>query len=109
MKQDDRTSHPVYHHRYHLVWITQYRYQVLTTAMKKRVRDISAQVAEELGVSIENGVVAREQVHIFGSIPPPVAVAHVVKLAQGRSSRKVQQEFPARRKPYWGRHCWARG
>jgi len=59
MKQYDRTSHTVYHHRYHLVWITKHRYRVLTTAMKKRVRDIIAQAAEELGVSIENGVVSR--------------------------------------------------
>ena len=49
MKPYDRTSHTGYHHRYHLVWITQYRYRVLTTAMKKRVRDIIAQVAEEGG------------------------------------------------------------
>jgi len=109
MKQYDRTSHTVYPHRYHLVWITKYRYRVLTTAMKKRVRDIIAQVAEELGVSIENGVVSSDHVHVFVSIPLQVAVANFVKLAKGRSSRKVQAEFPELRKTYWGRHFWARG
>src|SRR5512135_211690 len=101
MKQYDRTSHTVYHHRYHLVWITQYRYRVLTSAMKKRVRDLIAPVAEELGVSIENGVVSSDHVHLFVSIPPHVAVADVVKLAKGRSSRKIQEEFPKLRKTYW--------
>jgi putative transposase len=109
MRLYDRTSPTVYHHRYHLVWITQYRYRVLTAAMKKRVRDIIAQVAEELGVSIENGVVSSDHVHVFVSIPPHVAVANFVKLAKGRSSRKVQEEFPELRKTYWGRHFWARG
>jgi hypothetical protein len=28
---------------------------------------------------------------------------------KGRSSRKIQQEFPEIRKRYWGRHFWARG
>jgi putative transposase len=109
MKQYDRISHTVYYHRYHIVWITKYRYRVLTTAMKKRVRDIIAQVAEELRVSIENRVVSSDPIHVLVSIPPHVAVAHFVKIAKGRSSRKVQEEFPELRKKYWGRHFWARG
>jgi len=28
---------------------------------------------------------------------------------KGRSSRCIQQEFPAIKKRYWGRHFWARG
>ena len=28
---------------------------------------------------------------------------------KGRSSYRVQQEFPALKKRYWGRHFWARG
>jgi putative transposase len=109
MKQYERTNHTVYYHRYHLVWITKYRYRVLTTAMKQRVRDIVAQVAVELGVSIENGVVSSDHIHLFVSIPPHVAVADFVKIAKGRSSRKLQEEFPELRKRYWGRHFWARG
>ena len=32
-----------------------------------------------------------------------------MKHAKGRSSRKIQQEFPELRKKYWGRHFWGRG
>jgi len=32
-----------------------------------------------------------------------------VKVMKGRSSRKVQQEFPELRKRYWRRHFWGRG
>ena len=32
-----------------------------------------------------------------------------MKKAKGRSSRKIQQEFPEIRKRYWGRHFWGRG
>ncbi len=28
---------------------------------------------------------------------------------KGKSSRKVQQNFPELRKKYWGRHLWAAG
>ena len=109
MKNYRRGRHTVYYHRHHIVWITKYRYKVLTYEIKKRVRDIIAQVAEELGINIENGVVSSDHVHVFVSIPPHVPVSEFVKRAKGRSSRRIQQEFPQLRKKYWGRRFWARG
>ena len=102
-------SHTLHHHRYHLVWITKYRYRVLRGELQRRVRTIIAQVAEELGVKILNGVVSSDHIHLFVSIPPQLPVSEFVKRAKGRSSRKVQQEFPELRKRYWGQHFWARG
>ena len=109
MKNYQRTRHTVYYHRYHIVWITKYRYRVLTTEIKKRVRDIISQVAEEFNISIENGVVSSDHIHLFVSIPPHISISEFVKIAKGRSSRKIQQEFPHLKKTYWGRHFWARG
>jgi putative transposase len=82
---------------------------VLTAAMKTRGRDLLAPVAAEGGVSIANGVVSREPVHVFVSLPPHGAVAPVVTLAKGGSSRTVQAACPALRKTYGGRHWGARG
>jgi len=104
-----KARHTIYHHRYHIVWITKYRYKVLTGEIKMRVRDIVASVAEELNVNIENGVVSSDHVHIFVSIPPHMTVSDFVRRVKGRSSRKIQQEFPSIRKRYWGKHFWARG
>jgi putative transposase len=70
---------------------------------------VIAQVAEEKGVKIINGVLSADHVHLFVSIPPHVSVSDFVKIAKGRSSRKIQQEFPELRKRYWGRHFWCRG
>ena len=109
MKNYLKTRHTVYHHRYHIVWITKYRYKVLNHEIKKRVRDIVAGVAEEMGINIENGVVSWEHVHLFVAIPPHIAVSEFVRMAKGRSSRKVQQEFPSLKKVYWGKHFWGRG
>jgi putative transposase len=62
-----------------------------------------------MDIKIINGVVSAEHLHIFVSIPPYVAVSEFVKKAKGRSSRKIQQEFPELGKKYWGRHFWGRG
>ena len=45
----------------------------------------------------------------FLEIPPHVCVSNFVKIAKGRSSRKIQQEFPSLGRVYWGRHFWGRG
>lgn len=102
-------QHTVYHHRYHIVWITKYRYYVLYGNLRLRVRQVIAQVAEEMGIKIVNGVLSKDHIHLFVSIPPHIAVSQFVKIAKGRSSRRVQQEFPEIRKKYWGRHFWGRG
>ena len=109
MTQYNNKSHTVYYHRYHIVWITKYRYKVLTYDIKKRVREIIAVVSEELNIKIENGVISSDHIHIFANIPPHIKVSEFVQKAKGRSSKKIQEEFPILRKKYWGRHLWARG
>ncbi len=104
-----KTSHTVFYHRFHIVWITKYRYRVLQGSLRLRLREIIAQVSEEMGIKIINGVLSADHVHIFAEIPPHVSVSEFVKIAKGRSSRKIQIEFPEIRKQYWGRHFWARG
>ena len=105
----DTGKHAVFHHRYHIVWITKYRFKVLTGEMRLRIREIIRQVCAELGVTIVKGVLSADHVHMFVSIPPQIAVSDVVRRMKGRSSHKVQREFPALKKRYWGRHFWGRG
>ena len=105
----DTGAHTVFYHRYHIVWITKYRYKVLEGAVRERIRAIIRQVCGELGVTIVKGVLSRDHVHMMVSIPPHLSVSDVVRRMKGRSSHKVQREFPALRARYWGRHFWARG
>ena len=95
-------SHTVFHHRYHIVWITKYRYKVLEGALRERIRTIIRQLCKELGVQIVSGVLSREHVHMFVEIPPHIAVSDFVRRVKGRSSHQVQMEFPDLRKRYLG-------
>jgi putative transposase len=102
-------SHTKFHHRYHIVWSPKYRYKVLHGDVRLRVREIIRQVCGEMGVTIVNGVLSRDHVHLFVEIPPHVSVSDFVRRAKGRSSRKIQQEFEHIRKRYWGQRFWQRG
>ena len=61
---------------------------MMNREIKKRVRELVAQVAEELGVKILNGVVSGDHVHIFAEIPPHILVSDFVKRAKGRFGLK---------------------
>ena len=105
----DFGSHCVFYHRYHIVWATKYRYKVLSGDIRLRAREIIRQACRELGVEIVKGVLAQDHVHMFLSVPPKHSVSDVMRRIKGRSSRRLQQEFPVLKKRYWGRHFWARG
>ena len=100
-------SHTKFYHRYHIVWVTKYRFKVLHGDMRVRLREIIRQTCS--AVRIEKGVLSNDHVHMFVSIPPHLALSTVMQRIKGRSSRKIQMEFPDLRKRYWGRRFWARG
>ena len=43
------------------------------------------------------------------SCPPNISVSDMMQYLKGRSSKKLQEEFPELKKRYWGQHLWATG
>jgi len=58
---------------------------------------------------VRKGVVSKDHVHMHIEYPPSKAISDIVKHLKGRVSRKLQQEYPALSKRYWGQHFWAIG
>ena len=65
-----------------------------------RCRELLIQICEAEGVEILKGVVSSDHVHMHGEYSPKQSVSFLVKQMKGRSSRKLQQEFPKLRKMY---------
>lgn len=91
-------SHTKFHHRYHIIWSPKCRFKVLHGEVRLRVRQIIRQVCGEMAVTIVNGALSRDHVHLIVEIPPQVSVSDFVRRAKGRSSCKIQQEFEHIRK-----------
>ena len=104
-----KTSHTVYDCTYHVVWVTKYRYKVLVGDIGYRVKELVQQVCKNNSVEIIRGRVASNHVHIYVSVPPYLSISKLVQYMKGKSSRKIQQEFPELKQRYWGRHLWAVG
>ncbi|MCB9032974.1 MAG: IS200/IS605 family transposase [Chitinophagales bacterium] len=93
----------------HIVWATKYRYAVLEGDIKVRCRSLLMQICEAEDIVILKGVVSKDHIHMHIEYRPSQSISSMVKLLKGRSSRKLQIEFPELKKRYWGRHFWAIG
>ena len=60
-------SHTVSNIEYHFVWVTKYRYRVLTGDVALRVRELVRQTCEAFEIRILSGVVSKDHVHLFVS------------------------------------------
>lgn len=101
--------HTVYDIQYHMVWVTKYRYRILTGEIGTRLRDVIRQICMTRDVTILKGHVSADHVHVLLSAPPSLSPSHLAQSLKGKSSRLLQLEYPTLRKRYWGRHLWARG
>lgn len=93
----------------HLIYVTKYRYKILKGELQKRCREIMIQDCNALDLRILKGVVSSDHVHLHIEYPPKLSGSEISKQLKGRSSVKLQKEYPHLRKHYWGRRFWGRG
>ena len=101
--------HTKYKIEYHFVWITKYRYPVLTGDVALRLRELVRRTCATFELEIIRGVVSKDHVHLLLSAPPTISPAEIMRRIKSRTSTKIFEEFPHLKKRYWGRHFWARG
>lgn len=105
----NKSSHVVYDIKYHIIWVTKYRYPVLRGNVASRARELIRQGCTARGVTILQGSIGKEHIHLLVSCPPSIALSKLMQHLKGRSSRLLQEQFPELQKRYWGQHLWARG
>jgi len=103
-----KTSHAVFDIKYHVIWVTKYRYPVLGGNISKRLRELVRQGCQARNITIIQGNISKEHIHLLISCPPSLAPSKIVLYLKGRSSRLLQEEFPDLKKRYWGQHLWGR-
>ena len=115
MSRYRRGSHTIYEIKYHLVWVTKYRYHVLKGKVAHRARELIRQTCLDLDVRIEKGPRPqgpRARVGVGSTHGESFESDEADKrsiVTQRFLRSKLQQEFAHLRKRYWGRHFWARG
>ena len=109
MRSYRKSSHTVHDLKVHLVWITKYRYKVLTRQVGDRLRELIRQSCNGMDIEILQGRVSKDHGHLYTSYPPKWSVSEIVRKIKGRSSKKIREEFPQLGRRYWGKHFWGIG
>ena len=102
-------SHTVWDCKYHLVWVTKYRYPVLGGDIGQRCRELLREISRSKEMQIHAGSINRDHVHMLLSVPPNLSVSRAVQYLKGKISHRLLTEFKSLRKRYWGQHLWGRG
>ena len=104
-----RGAHTITEFKYHFVWKTKYSYRVLTGDLALRLRDIIRAICAENGMEVVKGSIRPNHIHVLISAPSYLSPAKIMQYVKGKSSYRLQREFPKLRKKYWGRHLWSLG
>lgn len=83
----------VYSCKYHVVFCPKYRRKVLVEGIDERLKTILHEVAQEKRVEIIEMEVMPDHVHLLVEVDPQFGIHRFVKLAKGRSSRYLRQEY----------------
>lgn len=102
-------NHTITNLTVHIVWVTKYRYEILTGDIKSRCRELLIQMCDAMDVRILEGITAKNHVHMLIEYPPKLPISEIVKQLKGRSSKILQSEYKSLGKKYWGQHMWASG
>src|SRR5674476_367643 len=100
-------SHTIWDCKYHLVWVTKYRYPVLVGDVGLRARELLREISRSHEMSIHAGAINRDHAHLLLSIPPHLSVSRAAQYLKGKSFHKLLTEYQSLRKRYWGQHLWS--
>ena len=84
MAEYEHGSHTIHDIKYHFVWLTKYRYKVLTGAIAKRVRELLIQGCTARGMTIIEESVGKDHVHMLISCPTDLAPSQIDQYLKGR-------------------------
>ncbi len=104
-----KLSHVTYDCRYHVVWITKYRFRVIDEKIKTELKWSIKQTCDWKNIEIIKGTVGEDHVHLYLQIPPKYSISDTMKWIKGKSAERLLKTFSELSKQYWGRHLWARG
>lgn len=97
----------LYQTAYHVVWCPKHRKAVLTGDIPATLESMLREICSEHDWDILSLEIQPDNIHLFLSIPPAVAVATAVKLLKGISARKLFVSFPELKKSLWGGSLWS--
>ena len=91
----------------HLVFVTKYRYGVLTPEDLESLGKIFEHVCRDFEAELVETNGEEDHVHLLVHYPPKVSVSRLVNSLKGVSSRLLKKKHPEMEKKYWKGKLWS--
>ena len=96
----------VYSIKYHIVWCTKYRHEVLVNEIDDKLKEIIEGIANDNNFTIEEMETDLDHIHLLISCSPQHYIPNLIKALKGVSARLLFKEFPELKNKLWGGHLW---
>ena len=107
MHEWESLSHVRWDCKYHVVIVPKYRKRKLYGELKRQVGEILHELSRQRGVTILEGNLCADHVHMCLRVPPKFSVAFVIGFLKGKSAVRIHRR--AGNKRVTGLHFWSRG
>lgn len=105
-----KLSQTIWHCQYHLVWVTKYRYRVLSGEIAREVENCIRAFSDQKGCRIIEMNVQIDHVHLLAMVPPKISISDYMGMIKGRTAIRIFNKLKSlKSKPYWGNKFWSRG
>jgi putative transposase len=99
--------HCVFNLHVHLVFVTKYRYGVLTLEILKSLQEIFETVCQNFEAELVEINGEEDHVRLLVLYPPKVSISKLVNSLKGVSSRLLKKKYPELEKKYWKGKLWS--
>lgn len=102
-------SHTRWNCTYHIVFIPKYRRKIMYGETRKDIVEILKKLCEMKQVTLIEGKICKNHVHMYIGIPPKLCVSEVMAYLKGKSALMLFDRHPEYKTKWGDRHFWARG
>lgn len=96
----------VYSIKYHVVWCTKYRHDVLIGDVSKDLKLILKEIASNNSIYIVEMETDKDHIHMLIECRPQHYIPNFIKAFKGVSARKLFKKHPHLKDKLWGGHLW---
>ena len=102
-------AHTKYVCKYHIVFTPKYRRKIIYYQLRADIREIIKDLCKWKGVTIIEGHLMSDHIHLLVSIPPKYAVSSFMGYLKGKSSMMIFERHANLKYKFGNKHFWATG
>ena len=102
-------AHTKYVCKYHIVFTPKYRRKIIYFQLRTDIRQIIKDLCKWKGVTIIEGHLMSDHIHLLVSIPPKYAVSSFMGYLKGKSSMMIFERHTNLKYKFGNKHFWATG